>query len=197
MSTESEKRASKLPCSEVLRRLGEANWRQMYPLLVSYAQLKLNMMRWSSGYPPGGIQAEDLVQEAIESLFSGRRDWKIAKYPNLEVVLKGIIKSLVSHLAKTADNQTRRSLADGWEHEALSESASPEENMAAKDQIAQIEQLLEDDEEAGMVFLFLQEGTKPKEIAEELDKPKKEIYVILRRIRRKIQDNLLDQNEAN
>ncbi len=195
---EDEKRTSKLPCPEVLRQLEKANWDQIYPPLVAYAQLKLNLMLWPGGHPPGDTQAEDLAQEAIEALFSGQRTWNVVKHPNLEVVLKGIIKSLVNHLAETEDNRTRRALSvdagvDGWGHEALSNHLSPEESLESKDQIAQIESLLEDDEEAGMVLLYLQEGAKPQEIAKELGKPVKEIYVITRRIRRKLQAANLQQ----
>lgn len=190
-----EKRASELPSSDVLRRLEEANWDQIYPELVLYAQFRLEAISWSGGHPPGGTQAEDLVHEAIESLYTGRRTWNVAKHPNLEVVLKGIIKSLVSHQAEARDNQTRQALSedpgvDGWGHDALSNNPSPEECLAFKERIAQIESLLEDDEEAGMVFLYLQDGAKPKEIAEELGKPVTKIYAITKRIRRKLQDLL-------
>ena len=202
MVAESEKCAHELPCPEVLRRLNEANWDRILPELVLYAQFKLECILWPGGHAPGGTQAEDLVQEAIASLFSGQRTWNVAKHPDLEVVLKGIIKSLVNHLTKTKDNKTRQALSvdagvDGWGHEALSNEPSPDESLAAADQIEQIESLLEDDEEAGMVFLWLQEEAKPKEIAEELDKPVTEIYVIKRRIRRKLQDNLRKKNEVD
>ena len=202
MVAESEKRAPELPCSDVLRRLNKANWDQIHPKLVIYAQFKLECILWPGGHAPGGTQAEDLVQQAIESLFSGQRNWNVAKHPDLEIVLKGIIKSLVNHLTQTKDNKTRQALSvdagvDGWGHEALSNEPSPEESTESRDQIAQIESLLEDDEEAGMVFLYLQEGAKPREISEELDKPVREIYVIIRRIRRKLRDNLHKKNEVD
>ena len=202
MIDEDEKRASELPSSDVSRRLEEANWDQIHSKLVLYAQFKLETISWPSGHPPGGIEAGDLAQEAIESLFFGRRTWNVAKHPDLEVVLKGIIKSRLSHLVKTKDNRTRRALSedagvDGWGHDALSNNPSPEESLVSKEQIAQIESLLEGDDDAGMVFLCLQEGAKPKEIAEELGKPVKEIYVIKRRIRRKLQDHLPKTNKVD
>ncbi len=193
MIVDGEKRASEPPSSDVLRRLEEANWDQILPKLVVYAQFRLKAISWPGGHPPGGTQAEDLVQEAIKLLYIGQRTWDVAKYPNLEAVLKGIIKSLVSHQTEGRDNQTRQALSedagiDGWGHDALSNNPSPEECLAFEERIAQIESLLEDDEEAGMVFLYLQDGAKPKKIAEELGKSVTKIYVIIKRIRRKLQD---------
>ena len=193
MIVDDEKRASELPSSDVLRRLNEADWDQIYPELVLYAKFRLEPISWLGGHPPGGTQAEDLVQEAIESLFIGRRTWDVAKHPNLVGVLKGIIKSLVSHQTKAKDNQTRQALSedagvDGWGHDALSNNPSPEESLVFKEQIAQMESQLEDDEEAGLVFLYLLENAKSQKIAEELGMPVTKVYVITRRVRRKLQD---------
>lgn len=193
MIVDDGKRASELPSSDVLRRLNEANWDQIYPELVLYAKFRLEAISWPGGHPPGGTQAEDLAQEAIESLFIGRRNWDVVKHPNLVGVLKGIIKSLVSHQTKAKDNQTRQALSedagvDGWGHDALSNNPSPEESLVFKEQIAQIESLLEDDEEAGLVFLYLLENAKSQKIAEELGMPVTKVYVITRRVYRKIRD---------
>ena len=93
----------------------------------------------------------------------------------------------------TKDNKTRQALpanagVDDWAHEPLSNEPSPEESTESGDQIARLESLLEDDEEAYLVFLCMQEGAKSREIAEELDKPVTEIYVIKKRIRRKLKE---------
>ena len=197
-----EKRASELPCSDVLRRLDEANWDQIYPELVLYAQFKLGAISWPGGHPSGGTQAEDLVQEAIESLYIGQRTWDVAKHPNLEVVLKGIIKSLVSHQTKAKDNQTRQALSedagvDDWGHDALSNNPSPEESLVFEEHMAEIEILLENDEEAGLVFLYLLENAKSQKIAEELGMPVTKVYVITRRVRRKLRDYWQKTNEVD
>ena len=197
-----ERHTSELPSSDVLHRLNEANWDQIRPKLVVYAQFRLEAISWPGGHPPGGTQAEDLAQEAIKLLYIGQRTWDVAKHPNLEVVLKGIIKSLVSHQTKAKDNQTRQALSedagiDGWGHDALSNNPSPEECLAFEERIAQIESLLEYDEEAGMVFLYLQDSAKPKKIAEELGKSVTKIYAITKRIRRKLQDLLPQINKVD
>ena len=202
MIEEDKKRTSEPPSSDVLRRLEEAELIQLYPRLVTYAKFKLEKVTWLGGHPPGGVEPRDLVQEAIESLVSGRRTWDVAKHHELEVVLKGIIRSAVSHLAGRSDNQTRQALSedggvDGWGHDAPSISPSPEQSLVKSELIAQIELLLEDDEDAGMVFLYLQERAKPKEIAHELGKPVKEIYVITKRIRRKLKEHLRKTREVD
>ena len=202
MIVDDEKRTSELPSSDVLRRLEEANWDQIFPKLVVYAQFRLKAISWPGGHPSGGTQAEDLAQEAIKLLYIGQRTWDAAKHPSLEAVLKGIIKSLVSHQTKAKDNQTRQALSedagvDGWGHDALSNNPSPEESLVFKEQIAQIESLLEDDEEAGLVFLYLLENAKSQEIAEELGMPVTEIYVITRRVHRKLRAYWKKTNEVD
>lgn len=202
MVEEDKKCAAELAGSDLLRRLEKADLVQLYPRLVSYAKFRLENVTWLGKHPPGGVEPRDLVQEAVESLISGRRNWDVANHDDLEVVLKGIIKSTVSHLAGRADNQTRQVLSenagvDGWGHDAPSLSPSPEQDLFKSELIAQIELLLEDDEDAGIVFLFLQEGAKPKEIARELGKPVKEIYVITRRIRRKLKEHLRKTSEVD
>ena len=195
MIEEDEKRTSELPCSDVQRRLDESEWDQIYPRLVSYAKFKLQGVTWLGGHPPGGVEPKDLAQEAIASLYTGRRTWDVAIHQDLEVVLKAIVRSKVSHLSVNADNQTRQALSDdsgvdGWGHDAPSISPSPEQILVKNELIDKIEILLEDDEDAGMVFLYIQEGAKPKEIAEELGKPVTEIYSISKRIRRRIKKHL-------
>lgn len=195
MIEEDEKHTSELPCSDVLRRLDEAEWDEMYPRLVSYAKFKLQGVTWLGGHPPGGVEPRDLAQEAIASLYTGRRTWDVAIHHDLEVVLKAIVRSEVSHLSGKADNQTRQALSDGpgvdgWGHDAPSMCPSPEQILVENELIKTIEDLLEDDEDAGMVFLYIQEGIKPKEIAEELGKPVAEIYSISKRIRRRIKKHL-------
>ena len=190
--TKRQRGAPELPSSDVLRRLNETDWTRILPKLVAYAQLKLESITWMSGHVPGGTEAEDLAHEAIESLFIGLRNWNMVRHPDIEVVLKGIVKSLVNHLAQNKDNRTRQASSenegeDGWGHEALSNEPSPDERAAINDLIARIDSLLDGDEDAGLVFLGLQEGAKPREIAEDLEIPITRIYADMRRIRRKVQ----------
>ncbi len=190
MVTERQRGAPELPSSRVLRRLDEANWARILPELVAYAHLKLESVTWLGGNVPGGTEAEDLAHEAIESLYIGTRNWNVAKHPDLEVVLKGIVKSLVSHLAHKKDNRTRQAPSenegeDGWGHEARSDEPLPDKQAEDNDLIVRIERLLEGDEDAGVVFLGLQDGAKLREIAEDLEIPITRIYADMRRIRRK------------
>lgn len=193
MVAKRQRGAPEPPRSDVLRRLNEADWGRILPKLVAYAQLKIESVMWLSGHVPAGTEAEDLAHEAIESLYFGHRTWNVVKHPDLEVVLKGIIKSLVNHLAVNKDNKTRQAWSldegeDGWGHVALSNEPFPDKQTELNDLIANIERLLEGDVDAGMVFLGLQEGAKPGEIAEELGIPVQQIYADMRRLRRKLRD---------
>lgn len=198
-----EDEAPEIPCPEpeVLNRLNEANWPVIYPRLVLYAHDRMGFMNWQGGHPPGGITAEDIAQEAIKSLYTGQRRWDIIEHPCLEVVLKGITKSLINHLVSGSDNRSRHAHSDevgdvGLEDKTISNDPSPDDNLAYGELVVRIEDLLADDEEASMVFLYLQENAKPREIAKELDRPVREIYAITKRIRRKLQQDVLKTEEA-
>lgn len=185
--------ASRLPSREVEKRLQATDWPPLQLRLLDYAQVLITTKVWPGGHPPGALEAQDLVLEAIGALYSGERQWDPQEYPNLESVLKGIIKSKVSHAATAADNVTRHPLSDspgvnGWGHEAYSPDASPEEDLVYQQLLSRIEKVGEEDEIKGLVLLCIQEGIrKPREIAEELGWPIKDVNRVLRQIRRVFQ----------
>ncbi len=182
-----------LPSKEVQKRLEEEDWDGLYPRLLHYAISLMSNRKWPGGHPPGAVEAEDLVQEAINSIFTGINQWNRQKHPDLEVVLKGIIKSKLSSIVELKDNQTRTALSenpgiDGWGHEAQGLFDSAQEILEGEELMDRIEAALEGDGDAEMVMLCLVEGaTKPREISQESDLPVHKIYSILARIRNKVQ----------
>ncbi|MEK6285607.1 MAG: hypothetical protein AABO57_07695 [Acidobacteriota bacterium] len=47
---------------------------------------------------------DSIVSRAIEKLFVGDRDWEPEKEPNIKNYLKGVIDSLLNHLAESKEN---------------------------------------------------------------------------------------------
>src|SRR5688500_14713617 len=73
--------------------------------LVGFAHRLLRPYVWrgSSGEPPPGQLAEDFVQTAFERLFSGERTYR--SDIDLYVLLAGIVRSVISHLAEKDENR--------------------------------------------------------------------------------------------
>ena len=50
---------------EAIRQTIREKVQEIYPGLVAYASNRLRLLTWRSGAPPGGQEAQDLVQETI------------------------------------------------------------------------------------------------------------------------------------
>ncbi|MCX5785836.1 MAG: hypothetical protein NTX59_09100 [Elusimicrobia bacterium] len=55
---------------------------------------------------PGGRSAEDIVLDVFRKCLDGTRNWKQQEYPNLLVVLKGMVKSEISSACTNTENTT-------------------------------------------------------------------------------------------
>ena len=73
--------------------------------LVGFAHRLLRRYVWhgSPGEPPPGQLAEDFVQTAFERLFTGERTYR--SDIDLYVLLAGIVRSAISHLAEKDENR--------------------------------------------------------------------------------------------
>ena len=84
----------------VLDELSLTDWSELIPQLTIYAIFIAKAYKWQTphGGLPRGLEPKDLVFEAIESVYAGRRNWDPARV-SIKRLLKGVIKSQVSHLA--------------------------------------------------------------------------------------------------
>lgn len=81
--------------------------------LVGFAHrlLRPHVWRGSPGEPPPGQLAEDFVQTAFERLLSGERTYR--SDIDLYVLLAGIVRSVISHLAEKDENRFIHSTVEG------------------------------------------------------------------------------------
>jgi len=119
---------------EVRQELDEANWDDLLPRLLKYAQSNCRKIRWI-----GNIVAdpEELVEEAIALAYgvgknNGYRAWNKEKFPNLHDFLLTIINSIISHL----NEHHNKFPSDGIEDQEISSaSPNPEKVFIQKDGI--------------------------------------------------------------
>lgn len=176
----------------------EEEWGRILPRLRLYAALVVRRKHWRSptGMLPGGFEDAELANEAIKRVLTGQRRWDPAQEPDLLVVLKGVVKSLASDLVRSADHT--RGTRFGRPDEDLGVAATPhpapdpEQVLENKDLLRWVWAELEDDEEQE-ILLYLEEGFKPAEIAKESGRPIERVYLLLRKMRRRLESARLEQ----
>lgn len=114
-------RVERAKLKTVFEQLRDANWRTIGKELAAYALARVRTYRWRTGNRRDlaeGQQAVDLAAEAIRRLMDGTRRWdpnEVALVP----FLRGVVDSLVSHLADSADNARQVRIPDGEDGEEL------------------------------------------------------------------------------
>jgi DNA-directed RNA polymerase specialized sigma24 family protein len=92
---------------EVRRLFEDADWYRLTLELAKYARMLIHRKRWRTGSVnilAEGKCCEDLVQEAVKKAFDESRSWDPERVDLLRF-LKGIVRSLVSHLVECDDNK--------------------------------------------------------------------------------------------
>jgi len=174
--------------------------------LARYAASELHRRRFHGvwgGLAPGGVDGDDLAQEAIGDLVAriegrtgkGSRAWN----PERELIkqLCDIVDSKIYKLVRRPENQavTPESATpvvdDGEEGSFLEaiESAdpSPEAALLRKERIEAFWDSIEDDPDLQRaIALKLEEELAPRELAERMGKGVDEVYNLQRRLRRRL-----------
>lgn len=188
-------------------------WDEHYPRLVAFTEWVIQGKNWNSESLPKGQTAESIVQDVIEKTFSEKRDWDPER-GDLLMWLKWVIKSEISHLAKSVANQAVVQLGyanedapsvDGPDIELRQPISrrlvvgSPEEMVMDAETEAdktangrlKIDSILEacsgHPELDDIVYAIIagQCDAKPRNLAEFLGRPVEEIYQNLRTLRRR------------
>lgn len=92
---------------EAISRISDDEWRSIALDLERYALSVSRNLRWRTRNPielPGGETVTSIVSKAIEKLFSGDREWDQENEPDVRKYLRGVIDSLLNHLAESQDN---------------------------------------------------------------------------------------------
>jgi DNA-directed RNA polymerase specialized sigma24 family protein len=193
--------------------LQEYPWDEAYPKLVKFAEWLIQGKHWNGNVLPKGQTAESIVRDAIAKTFAEVRNWDPDRGDLFEW-LNWVIKSDISHLARSASNRKDIHLdsmtAEGsdWDERGLAnehqsklhlQTASPEEAIVAKETDEEtaasaklkIDALLEASSgrpELEEIVFAISEGNcsaKPQELAAFLGKPVEEINQSLRALRRR------------
>jgi DNA-directed RNA polymerase specialized sigma24 family protein len=178
------------PDPEVIDRLNNQDWEDLYEDLVAYATVRVQELSWERGSEalPEGKQPEDFVEEAIESLYTGRRTWNYEKYPNLKAVLRGIIDSLISNLVTSAEHRRSQDIEDsdsrGFYEDITSDKSDAE--IRAEDIRERMRLAVADDPKLEMVFEAMLEGFEISEIENLIDEDRNRVYQLRRKVKRRI-----------
>lgn len=103
----------------VFEELRDADWEMLGLQLTAHASIRLKNFSWRTGSRYDLAQlAKDLAAEAIRLVVTGRRRWEPERVALLPM-LKGVVSSLISHLAQSADARSQVRFPDGEDGEEL------------------------------------------------------------------------------
>lgn len=166
-------------------------WEENYPKLVAFTDWLIQGKTWNCNILPKGQTAESIVRDVIAKTFSEERNWDPER-GELFKWLKWVIRSEVSHLAKSASNRkdVRLDQPDCDEPERQLPqrllAGSPEEAIAARETIDLLLEACNGEPELeDIVYAVSECSTKPKLLSEQLGRPIQEIYRDLRILRRR------------
>lgn len=213
---------------EAASRISADEWRNIALDLERYALGVSRNLRWRTRNPvelPGGETVTSIVSKAIEKLFSGEREWEPQKEPDIRKYLRGVIDSLLNHLAESQDNtlvilapEPGSTNYPAWESGSrkrdpsvdwlVPSSRSPEvvllqqEQAALEDRALEllIEECAEDPVLMSVLEAMMDGYEKPAEIAEDKGIPVKDVYNAAKRMERKletVQKRLAEEQSAS
>jgi DNA-directed RNA polymerase specialized sigma24 family protein len=181
-------------------------WEDTIPRLELYAIRKAKRLYWQgmmNGNMPSGKEAQDVVQDAIEDVLTGRRSWNPATQPDLFVHLRSIVDSKLSHLVDSKENRSVRSeSALGVKNEDANKVASlarlPDSSPSQFETLLQAEaedffwgfyECLAGEPLLQNIIECIDAGIdKPGEIAAHLGVPPKEMYNARKRLQRRVNE---------
>jgi DNA-directed RNA polymerase specialized sigma24 family protein len=172
--------------AERLLKIDDDTWGDIYLELLDYAQYKTGRLTHvkGGGELPLGQTPQDLVQDAIDRLFTGRRRWDPDQDPDLTDYLKSVIKSLLSALLEKTDYDHRDDAPLEDHYDLTSgEDANYNDCLEALQQI--LEEESSDDSDLENVRMGLEDRMKASEIAEFFRIDVARVYTLSRKLRRR------------
>jgi DNA-directed RNA polymerase specialized sigma24 family protein len=173
---------------ERLEAIDERSWGVIYKQLLLYSTFKLNKAGFEIRTEKDSVDAEHFVADAIEKLFDGTRKWDFERFPDIEIHLKLIIKSLISNHFKASKRSVvnaggeydqTNNVSDDFEgsinDELLSDDTrtteSPEEILINEEDWKKIEVAFGEFKDEYAIFSEWLEGNPPRVIAESFEIP--------------------------
>jgi len=178
--------------------LEQQNWPKLIKGLTAFALYYSNHYtyhkRSSNGGLANGYTHIDIVMSSIESIYTGERNWN-PRLIDLEKLLMGIIRSKLSNLSESKENQLLKDIEmnndEDFFWETISDSDGLYTELESKDLINLIRGNLSDDEELGVLFELAIQESKNKEIAAYLSIDIKEVENLKKKLKRRISKYLL------
>lgn len=204
--------STKVP-EKVLIILAEQPWEEITSRLTYHALKESKQLYWQglfNGVFPGGLEAQDIVNRAIEKVLTGERNWNPDTHPDLIYYLKGVIDSDLNHLAESKENRLLRSesvLSDaldcdedapktGYFDKLSTSIPHPEEILIQKELekksdefLWKLYDFLNDDFLLQKIVECIIDGIdKPSDIALTLSIPVKDIYNFKKKLQRRLEE---------
>jgi len=172
---------------DTLVRLALSDWQQVVRQLLLYAELKVWRSRLMERHSalPQGIESADLAFSAILKLLTGARKWDPQRTSLIDF-LKGVIDSELNHLTSSAERRSRSWLDEGSLANVRDPRTSPADDALFSDQLRLLREAVRDDPKLEELLPLLLEGEKPAQIADRLGTTVKDVYQLIRRLRRRI-----------
>ena len=166
--------------ADIVNRIRGADWGELYPVLILFAQIRLRHALNTYGNPViEGLDANVLLDQAIDKTMDGTRTWNYEEV-SLEAHLKGVIRSDVSSFFK---KDVARRIADPVETKDglvnaidvhMDHSLRPDSTVSDREDLTLKRQHLDafkasvaDDAELAQILESYEAGfTKPRDIAE-------------------------------
>jgi RNA polymerase sigma factor (sigma-70 family) len=159
-------------------------WQNILPSIYHYALMHVHFRRLPEEL------ADDLVQETVTLVLTGKRNWDPSK-TDILTFLKGVIKSILSHYLESAyqkkqikEHQSKEDNSANFLDTFVNNEFTSQQYLERND----IEKILLDeadgDEDMQFVLLCLFDEKKRSEIAKELVFPLAKVDSIMKRIKR-------------
>lgn len=170
---------------DVERELRRVDWADVGIRLAAYATWKARNLQWRTGRTDAlasGKTPEDLAAEAILKVLEGERAWEPSRGALLPY-LEGVVDSLMSHLATSADNRIQESWSDS-QHDAGDDPIATD----PYDRIERLRAALRRDQQHALLAVVdavaAHCDAKPQAIAQQLGTTVTDINNRLKRLRR-------------
>lgn len=187
--------------STTLAKLSEQPWEELFIPLFEYTELLLKRyrIRHPNTLLPKGYDAQMVVDEAIESLYSGRRTWDYKAKPDFKLfITTQVIRSIVWNLFASKERELVKELIvvdyNGEDDDVnplellIADQAYIMENIYEREFLDRAEQLIKQhDKTTNQLVIKVYEGRlsglKNKQIALQLGVPVNIIEAVMKRLR--------------
>jgi len=161
--------------------LDSFDWNRAIIVLAAYA---ISLDGFSRKRLPKGLEPEDLVMQAVEKVFSGKRKWDPAKDPDLMKYLKSVVKSIYSNETTSKEGDT--AYIEELEGFDPAVQSNAEEEIHSRELDRSILTAIRSDPDLLLVYRGLKDGFTPAEIEQEFGMPVRDIRNAQKKLHRRV-----------